>query len=146
MGLWMDTCIYALSCVTHHHHHLPIYLLSPSPIPLHIYLLPTLSIYPLATQEIDNKLLQQSIEVKTTECTHLKTKLSVLDISLKALEDRIASLQESNNHLAGDLRALQDVYGVAKKRVDLLEDSLHVSCRSCWWSVETVGGLLKLLM
>ena len=86
--------------------------------------------------------------MKTTECTHLKTKLSVLDISLKALEDRIASLQESNNHLAGDLRALQDVYGVAKKRVDLLEDSLHVSCRSCWWSVETVeavGGLLKLL-
>jgi len=82
-----------------------------------------------ATQEIDNKLLQQSIEVKTTECTHLKTKLSVLDISLKALEDRIASLQESNNHLAGDLRALQDVYGVAKKRVDLLEDSLHSSTR-----------------
>jgi hypothetical protein len=79
---------------------------------------------------------------------------------LKSLEDRIASLQESNNHLAGDLRALQDVYGVAKKRVDLLEDSLHVSCRSCWWSigsllkllvvcwwsVEAVGGLLKLLV
>jgi len=54
-------------------------------------------------------------------------KLAVLDVSVKAIEDKHTALQESNNHTVGDLRALQDVHGVAKKRVDVLEDALNVS-------------------